>query len=230
MTRSGAPLLEVEGLTKHFRISKGLFFAREAGAIRAVDGIDFAIGVGETLGLDWAQSKASVMNPSDPWERLLVAGLARDFQQMRFEFLRQLAMRKRGRADPKSQIAEWAAEREPAIRQFRSMIARARSATPLAPDAYTRDLLTELPVLRKIAEIETRILFNLDSSDLQPHHWVELAAAVHRVWWERLNDFWMLRWRYERGDTRADPQFPAASALVVWWTREYDAVREAFVG
>ncbi|MGW0823894.1 phosphotransferase [Streptomyces sp. NPDC002845] len=58
----------------------------------------------------------------------------------------------------------------------------------------------------------------------------ELAAAVHRVWWERLNDFWMLRWHYERGDTRADPQFPASSALVVWWTREYDAVCEAFSG
>ncbi|MFC7013262.1 phosphotransferase [Streptomyces viridiviolaceus] len=57
----------------------------------------------------------------------------------------------------------------------------------------------------------------------------QLAAAVHRVWWERLNDFWMLRWHYERGDTRADPQFPAASALAVWWTREYDAVRDAFV-
>ncbi|MGW7403173.1 phosphotransferase [Streptomyces sp. NPDC054833] len=57
----------------------------------------------------------------------------------------------------------------------------------------------------------------------------ELAAAVHRVWWERLNDFWMLRWHYERGDTRADPQFPAASALAVWWTREYDAVCDAFV-
>ncbi|MFF7447529.1 MULTISPECIES: phosphotransferase [unclassified Streptomyces] len=56
----------------------------------------------------------------------------------------------------------------------------------------------------------------------------ELAAAVHRVWWERLNDFWMLRWHYERGDTRADPQFPAASALVVWWTREYEAVCAAF--
>ncbi|MER6137327.1 phosphotransferase [Streptomyces sp. NPDC001815] len=58
----------------------------------------------------------------------------------------------------------------------------------------------------------------------------ELSAAVHRVWWERLNDFWMLRWHYERGDTRADPQFPAASALAVWWTRRYDAVSEAFVG
>jgi Ser/Thr protein kinase RdoA (MazF antagonist) len=58
----------------------------------------------------------------------------------------------------------------------------------------------------------------------------ELAAAVHRVWWERLNDFWILRWHYERGDTRADPQFPAASALAVWWTREYEAVCEAFAG
>ena len=49
----------------------------------------------------------------------------------------------------------------------------------------------------------------------------ELAAAVHRVWWERLNDFWMLHWRYQLGDRRADPQFPAAAALAVWWTREY---------
>ncbi|WP_282701129.1 phosphotransferase [Streptomyces sp. CC219B] len=58
----------------------------------------------------------------------------------------------------------------------------------------------------------------------------ELAAAVHRVWWERLNDFWMLRWHYERGDTRADSQFPAASALVVWWTGAYEEVCEAFAG
>lgn len=58
----------------------------------------------------------------------------------------------------------------------------------------------------------------------------QLAAAVHRVWWERLNDFWMLRWHYERGDTRADSQFPATAALAVWWTREYDAVRGAFTG
>jgi len=58
----------------------------------------------------------------------------------------------------------------------------------------------------------------------------ELSAAVHRVWWERLNDFWMLRWHYERGDTRADPQFPAASALAVWWTREYETVCDAFAG
>ncbi|MCZ2524722.1 phosphotransferase [Streptomyces sp. HB2AG] len=56
----------------------------------------------------------------------------------------------------------------------------------------------------------------------------ELAAAVHRVWWERLNDFWMLSWRYQLQDHRTDPLFPAAAALVVWWTREYDAVLAAF--
>ncbi|UYQ63339.1 phosphotransferase [Streptomyces peucetius] len=56
----------------------------------------------------------------------------------------------------------------------------------------------------------------------------ELRSAVHRVWWERLNDFWILRWRYQLHDRRADPQFPAVSALAVWWTKEYEAVCEAF--
>ncbi|WP_227869985.1 phosphotransferase [Streptomyces otsuchiensis] len=56
----------------------------------------------------------------------------------------------------------------------------------------------------------------------------ELDAATRRVWWERLNDFWMLRWHYELRDHRADPQFAASSALVVWWTRHAVAVRDAF--
>ena len=51
--------------------------------------------------------------------------------------------------------------------------------TPLAPDVYTRDLVAELPVLRKLAEIETRILYNLDSADFQPPHWIELARLIH---------------------------------------------------
>lgn len=58
---------------------------------------------------------------------------------------------------------------------------RGEEQSHLAPDVYTRDLLAELPVLRKIAEIEIRILFNLDSSDMQPHHWVELASVVHEA-------------------------------------------------
>ncbi len=91
------------------------------------------IVLGERLGLDWAQSRATVMNPSDPWERLLVAGLARDFQQMRFEFLRQLAPGPAGQADPLTFIEEWTQSREAAIRHFRAMIGRAQAATPLSP-------------------------------------------------------------------------------------------------
>jgi peptide/nickel transport system ATP-binding protein len=43
-------LLEVRGLEKHFPITKG-FFRRQVGAVRAVDGIDFSVASGETLGL-----------------------------------------------------------------------------------------------------------------------------------------------------------------------------------
>ncbi|MEZ0064066.1 Ser/Thr protein kinase RdoA (MazF antagonist) [Streptacidiphilus sp. MAP12-20] len=57
----------------------------------------------------------------------------------------------------------------------------------------------------------------------------ELAAGVHRVWWERLNDFWMLRWRYTRRDDRASALFPAAAAQIVWWSEEYQQVRDAYV-
>ena len=43
--------------------------------------------IGSRLGLDWVQATASRLRPADPWERLLVAGLARDFQQIRLDFL-----------------------------------------------------------------------------------------------------------------------------------------------
>ncbi|WP_439577881.1 ABC transporter ATP-binding protein [Elioraea sp.] len=45
------PLLQVEGLTKHFPLRRGLLGLRPRGAVRAVDGVSFAIARGETLGL-----------------------------------------------------------------------------------------------------------------------------------------------------------------------------------
>jgi peptide/nickel transport system ATP-binding protein/oligopeptide transport system ATP-binding protein len=47
---SGAPILEVEKLVKHFPIHGGLL-QRRVGEVKAVDGVSFAIRRGETLGL-----------------------------------------------------------------------------------------------------------------------------------------------------------------------------------
>jgi len=44
-------LLEVTGLEKHFPITRGALIKRKVGAVRAVDGVDFAVKSGETLGL-----------------------------------------------------------------------------------------------------------------------------------------------------------------------------------
>jgi peptide/nickel transport system ATP-binding protein len=48
--RTGEPLLSAHGLEKHFPITKGLL-KRKIGAVKAVDGIDFDVYKGETLGL-----------------------------------------------------------------------------------------------------------------------------------------------------------------------------------
>jgi peptide/nickel transport system ATP-binding protein len=44
-------LLEVTGLEKHFPINRGVLIKRQVGAVHAVDGIDFSVRAGETLGL-----------------------------------------------------------------------------------------------------------------------------------------------------------------------------------
>ena len=46
-----APLLEVRQLAMHFPISEGIVFNRKIGDVKAVDGVDFTINRGETLGL-----------------------------------------------------------------------------------------------------------------------------------------------------------------------------------
>jgi glutamate dehydrogenase len=79
--------------------------------------------LGEALGLDWAQAAAARLSPSDPWERLLVAGLVRDFEQMRLDFLDREAKR-----DPDSAVAAWLTEHEAQATRFAAVVARARQA------------------------------------------------------------------------------------------------------
>ena len=47
----GDALLTVEGLTKHFPVTRGIIFQKQVAAVKAVDGVSFSVRPGETLGV-----------------------------------------------------------------------------------------------------------------------------------------------------------------------------------
>ena len=51
VTPESKPLLEVSGLQMHFPVTEGIVINRKVGEVKAVDGIDFTVRRGETLGL-----------------------------------------------------------------------------------------------------------------------------------------------------------------------------------
>jgi glutamate dehydrogenase len=86
------------------------------------------VRLGEALGLDWAKAAAVRFVSSDPWERLLAAGLARDFEQLRLEFLARA-----DGGDPQKAVETWLEAQAPRVAQFRTLVDRARLApTPSA--------------------------------------------------------------------------------------------------
>ena len=97
--------------------------------------------LGEALGLDWAQAAANRFAARDQWERLLTAGLARDFEQLRLEFLER-----RKTADPKAAVDQWVSAQGPRIDQFRRLVDRARTSS-----------VTTAPMLAQIAT-QARVL------------------------------------------------------------------------
>lgn len=97
--------------------------------------------LGARLGLDWAQQAANRLVPSDPWERLLAAGLARDFQQIRLDFLARYDARygarcgadATGSVDPCGFVTDWAQQHDLAARNFRALVGRAQTAVAPSP-------------------------------------------------------------------------------------------------
>jgi len=78
--------------------------------------------LGEALGLDWAQQQVARFVPTGQWERLLTAGLARDFEQLRIDFLSRCRS-----TDLDDCVDGYIEQQRPRIDQFRELIARARS-------------------------------------------------------------------------------------------------------
>jgi oligopeptide/dipeptide ABC transporter ATP-binding protein len=88
-TAAGEPLVQVRDLKMHFPIRSGFLIQRQVGAVRAVDGVDFDVLRGETLGLvgesgcgksTTARLITRLLTPTAgtiSWEGRDIAGLAR---------------------------------------------------------------------------------------------------------------------------------------------------------
>jgi glutamate dehydrogenase len=114
----------VRGLVRLFELD-GVFGLAALAAHRKVDELALTKAytmLGEALGLDWAQQQVARFVPGNQWERLLTAGLARDFEQLRIDFLSR-----RRASHPDAAVEQWVASQGARIAQFRQLLARARA-------------------------------------------------------------------------------------------------------
>jgi glutamate dehydrogenase len=113
----------VRGLVRLYELD-GVFAIAALAARKGLD--DLAVTsaytqLGEALGLDWAQQQLARFTPRDQWERLLTAGLARDFEQLRIDFLGRVKGKDLGAG-----VEQWVVNTRARIDQFREMVDRAR--------------------------------------------------------------------------------------------------------
>jgi glutamate dehydrogenase len=114
----------VRGLVRLFELD-GVFGIAALAAKRGLDELAVTRAytrLGEALGLDWAQQQVARFVPADQWERLLTAGLARDFEQLRIEFLTRLR-----NGEPDEAVDHWIEKHNARIEQFRRLVRRARA-------------------------------------------------------------------------------------------------------
>ena len=115
----------VDAMVRLFEVDNAFGIAALA-ADRQIDVLEITkayVTLGEALGLDWAQQQIARYIPSDPWERLLIAGLERDFEQLRIDFLG----RQRDE-DLVAATARWIERHAPRIDQFRRSVSEAKTA------------------------------------------------------------------------------------------------------
>ncbi|MDB5699366.1 MAG: glutamate dehydrogenase, partial [Alphaproteobacteria bacterium] len=139
----GAPAGIVDRIVRLFKLNGAIGIAA-LGRRRGTDEVALTCAytkLGEALGLDWAQSAANRFQARDPWESLLAAGLARDFEQLRLDFLDRDAT-----GDPEAAVTKWVETQSARVEQFRRTIQRVRTAP-----------VTTLPMIAEIAT-QARVL------------------------------------------------------------------------
>ena len=119
----GAPGEIVDAMVRLFEVDGAIGTAELAAEL---GGDELAITeayvrLGEALGLDWARTAALRFQPADAWEQLLAAGLVRDFEQLRLDFLAR-----GGSGDPMELVQSWLAAHGDRVDQFRALVDRGR--------------------------------------------------------------------------------------------------------
>ncbi|HEY0112203.1 MAG TPA: NAD-glutamate dehydrogenase [Allosphingosinicella sp.] len=139
----GAPAEIARKIVRLFELNGGIGIAalgKKLG-LNVIELTNAYTRLGEALGLDWAQGAANRFQAVDQWERLLTAGLAREFEQLRLDFLQ----RKRT-AEPTAAVDQWVAAQGPRIDQFRRLVDRARNA-PITTAPMLAQIATQARVL-----------------------------------------------------------------------------------
>ena len=130
----GAPAELVTRIVRLHALDGAIGIANLSAALgRPGDEKTLALGyarLGEALGLDWAKGAALGLDPSDPWERLLVAGLIRDFEQLRIDLLRRIAC---DGSCPETAVERWLGEQSARVEQLQALVRRARTGTTVTP-------------------------------------------------------------------------------------------------
>lgn len=80
--------------------------------------------LGDALGLDWCSRMSREVAVSDSWERSLTVGIARDFEQIRIEFLCTLTQ-----PDPYIGVEQWLDVNHMRIERFLALVTKARATS-----------------------------------------------------------------------------------------------------
>ncbi len=127
----GTPTDITRGLVKLYQLD-GVFGIAALAHRRHFDELALTrayVRLGEALGLDWAMGQVGGFQPVDQWERLFIAGLANDFEQLRLDWLGRTRAE-----DPEAAVERWVERQGARIDQFRRLVTRARAVSkPTVP-------------------------------------------------------------------------------------------------
>lgn len=154
----GTILLSTEGLTKHFPVFRGLIFQKQAGSLKAVDGVSFDVEEGTTFGLvgESGCGKTTIAKMS-----LLLENPTAGEIQFEGKNIHQL----QGAEEKQYKRSVQAVFQDP----YSSLNPRMRVGDILAEPLHVHDICNGKDAKERVKELLGNVGLRADSADLYPH-------------------------------------------------------------